>query len=395
MNPREPYSLFFPLGLLCGFIGVILWIPWLSGHHGTYPGQVHPDLMVGGFLLFYTLGFLTTAIPRFTGTSMMSPREKKIALGLVAVLFLGFLSRLRGLVLATELGILLFLAVFAFRRVSQRKVNPPPTFAFIGIGIVLGLIGILLQFVIEMTWVDVELLAGSKALFYLGYTLSLILGIGSRLLPALMGHQPVPVPMPPLNSERLLLKEFLRLIPRDLLATAAFFAISFTAGFLQTLPLSVGDASRALVSLWIANKYWQVYKIPKRRGVLPYFLWIASWILVLSQFGMALGPEIRLHAFHLLAISGMGLMTIMISTRVTLSHSGQGLDAETSSKALLGTGILILLAALSRFLGAFDLVHYEAYLLGASLLWCTGLLVWALRFARFWSIHPQQQIDKK
>lgn len=400
MSQREPYAYFFPAALFCGVTGVLIWLPWLSGHFGAYPGQLHPELMVGGFLTLYTLGFLTTAIPRFTGTEDMSSSELKVAALLVTLLGLGFLFSQRMLFLFSDISILVYMAIYAYQRVRRRKANPPPTFAFIGLGIILGLLGLSLQGLIELGVVKSDLLPGARALFFIGYVLSLILGIGSRLLPALMGHQPIPIPLPPLSSASLQMKEFVSLIPKDLIASAFLFALSFIPGILPLsmapiLPIALGDLLRALITTWIGIKYWQVTKRPVTAGFQSHLLWISTWSLIVSQYGMAFFPQFRLHAFHWLAISGMGLMTIMISTRVTLSHSGQDMSAEKKSKALLASGVLILLAALVRLCAALDLAHYERLLLLASLLWTTGLLVWALRFARYWLVPAHQHFDKK
>ena len=66
---KDPYRIFFPLGLLSAFIGVLSWVPFALGYTQNYPGTEHPHLMIGGFLYVFALGFLMTAIHCFTETA--------------------------------------------------------------------------------------------------------------------------------------------------------------------------------------------------------------------------------------------------------------------------------------------------------------------------------------
>ena len=47
---EEPYRLFFPLGLLAGIYGVLLWPLYYAGHLSFHPGEAHTRLMIEGSL---------------------------------------------------------------------------------------------------------------------------------------------------------------------------------------------------------------------------------------------------------------------------------------------------------------------------------------------------------
>ena len=63
----EPYRMFFPIGLLCLIMGVLLWLPQLW-NAGNYPIVAHRFLMLNGFSAFFITGFLMTAVPKFSQT---------------------------------------------------------------------------------------------------------------------------------------------------------------------------------------------------------------------------------------------------------------------------------------------------------------------------------------
>src|SRR5215471_8126085 len=72
MHLREPYRLFFPLGILFGLAGVAIWPLYSFGLTATYSGRSHALVQTGGFLYAFIAGFLLTAVPRFTGTKVPS-----------------------------------------------------------------------------------------------------------------------------------------------------------------------------------------------------------------------------------------------------------------------------------------------------------------------------------
>ena len=66
---REPYRVFFPLGLALAWAGVLHWLLHGLGLLADYRPVFHSITQIQGFLMCFALGFLLTAIPRRTGTA--------------------------------------------------------------------------------------------------------------------------------------------------------------------------------------------------------------------------------------------------------------------------------------------------------------------------------------
>src|SRR5262245_1269644 len=65
---RDPYRLFFPLGIAVGIAGVAIWPIYYFGLSSGYSGRAHAFVQSTGFVYAFIVGFLLTAIPRFTNT---------------------------------------------------------------------------------------------------------------------------------------------------------------------------------------------------------------------------------------------------------------------------------------------------------------------------------------
>ena len=81
---EEPFRLFFPLGLVSGIVGLVLWPLFLWGTVSIYPGIVHARLMIEGFMGAFIIGFLGTAGPRL----LSAPHFTRTELGVLLALFL-------------------------------------------------------------------------------------------------------------------------------------------------------------------------------------------------------------------------------------------------------------------------------------------------------------------
>jgi uncharacterized protein involved in response to NO len=190
--------------------------------------------------------------------------------------------------------------------------------------------------------------------------------VGSRLVPALLGRAPLPTE----GQTPAKLKVFFAL-------AVAFFG---TYGLEVFVDFQIANILRALVFSGIGFNFWHLQKLPKRKERHAFWLWVSGWFLVLSQWGVALFPTYRIHALHVLFMAGLALMTLMIATRVCLSHGGHGTGLEKNSKALLFGALLIIFAALTRLSAGFTPKIYESHLIFASYTWILGLLVWGVIF---------------
>src|ERR1035441_7972006 len=84
-----PYRLLFPLGILCGLLGVGHWVLWSVGWLSESHAFFHASIQVQGFLTCFVVGFLMTALPRFLGSEPARRSEVACAVGTV-LLFVAF-----------------------------------------------------------------------------------------------------------------------------------------------------------------------------------------------------------------------------------------------------------------------------------------------------------------
>src|ERR1041385_5916340 len=140
-KPSDPYRLFFPLGIILGLLGVSIWPLYYYGRTPGYSGRAHAFVQTDGFLYAFIIGFLLTAIPRFTGTEPQSLPVQYLLAAVVAGLawgveFLVFVLRQTGFLFAHAM-----LMALAIRRFLRRRQDPPDTFVLAGLGLLSGAIG--------------------------------------------------------------------------------------------------------------------------------------------------------------------------------------------------------------------------------------------------------------
>lgn len=362
----DAYRYFFPAGWLLGLWGVVLWIlfPW---NLVSYPGLRHPEIMSGGFFLFFICGFLMTAAPKFTSTFDPTPKERNVALSLMGALFLSLLSQGRVLFYGVELLLFAFLIFYLARRFLVRKSNPPDSFLFVGFGVGAGLSGVAILFLGEFFNVSPEIYTLGRKLFLQAYVMCLVMGVGSRLVPALLGWAPLPTDK---NHKKPQLVLFALL--------AVLFVVSY---FIEVFgSVDGGQFLRATVITFIVFHFWKLHRWPARRGVQSGWMWISAWMLLLGQWGMVFLADLRIHLLHVVLVSGIALLNFMIATRVVLSHGHHNLSWEKSSKGLFLGGLLIVGAGLTRLSAGFSPDIYQSHLLYAACTWTLGLLVWGAWF---------------
>lgn len=363
----DAYRYFFPAGWILGIWGVLLWIlfPWSLVQ---YPGLNHPEIMMGGFFLCFVCGFLMTAAPRFTSSFGPSLWEHILSGTLIAALFLSLAASSKTPFYIVVNVMFLFLACYLLRRFLNRKSNPPDAFVFVGFGVLSGLVGSVTLTLGQFVDVPTSLYSFGRILFLQTYILSLVLGVGSRLIPALLGWAPLPTELKKATKNDLLKFTLLAFV----------FILSYVVEV--WLHFVVGQALRAIVIGVLCLQYWNIHKFPKRRGYQTWGLWIASWSLVLGQIGLTILPSFRIHLLHVIFTSGLALMTFMIAVRVGLSHGHHEMALEKSSKALGLGAFLIFFAGLTRLSAGFAPHIYQSHLIYAAYTWILGLLIWGWIF---------------
>ena len=375
------YRIFFPAGFVLGFWGAFVWILYTLNIM-SYPGLLHPEIMMGGFLLSFVLGFLCTAVPKFTNSFPCTKKELIISVFLVIVLFIAQLMANLQFFRMCSFAIFLFLSYFVVRRFLNRKANPPAPFLFVGIGIIGGLFGSLILFLSKFDFISLSFFTLGRLFIVQGYILSFVLGIGSRLIPSLLGF----TPPPDQNQKELSIKAYLLL--------GSFFLTTYVVE--AFFSASVGMILRDFLILFIALVPWKIFKLPKRKAVHAYGLWISCWFLVLGHIGASLFLDFKIHFMHLFYIGGLSLMTILVATRVILSHGGHNVGTEVKSKVLYAVIILFVAAALTRFSAGLLPSQYESHLLYGAIVWLLGLVSWGSFFIpKIILINPDDRALKK
>lgn len=370
----EPYRIFFPLGVLFGIFGVSIWPVYYLGWISTIQSWWHIDLQLHGFLTAFVLGFLLTALPRF---SLTWPATKSELFSL-AFFFLGSnLGTLFGFRVLGRLGYIIalsLLAAFAIKRFSHRKVNPPAEFLMVGMAILLALLGASLRlFGFEWMGNPQSDIIGRRVLAE-GMMLMLVLGIGSKLMPLFFGHTlKFPIPIQPNQKEKFTKKHIY------FGSLGMILAFSFIAEYF--LNEHAAYWLRFIASLPIFLHTMKLCRWPKTKGINIKFLWFSMWMICLSLFGTAIHPEYRIPVLHAMFIPGFGILILCIATRVILSHGGWAVDLEKRSKALLLGGILLIGASGFRSLAPLFPESYFRYLAIGGAGWIIGLLIWGIPFS--------------
>src|SRR5881275_576679 len=88
-KPTDPYRIFFPLGIILGAMGVSIWPLYYYGVTEGYSGRAHAFVQTDGFLYAFIIGFLLTAIPRFTGTEAPS---RSVQYALASIVFISAMA---------------------------------------------------------------------------------------------------------------------------------------------------------------------------------------------------------------------------------------------------------------------------------------------------------------
>ncbi len=369
-NPSiDPYRILFPLGLVHAIVGTVVWILF-SLDLSTYPGLTHPHRMMGGFLFSFATGFMMTAIPRFTGTA----RSSKLELLLAAILSLSALFTPTPLAV---LGMLLFISTFFVRRFLSKFFALPPHFLFLPIGLILGITGSILLILVQSQTIAATYTIPGKVFLYHGTMLAFLLGIGATLISALLGWAAPPTHhIESVKSTTHTRKSSLRnwIIPS---LQAGIFLLGFAAEL--NLDPSIGRGLRAICATWIGMQNWRLYRLPKLYARLPFWIWISAWVLLIGLWIHALFPVLDIHAAHLIFISGFGLMTLLVASRVILAHGRYPLDLESKSRIYAVIGILILMTATTRFTAQWtpSIFQHFAY---AAAIWIVALIAWGSLF---------------
>lgn len=377
----EPFRLFFAAGAIWSVVGVLLWPAFYAGLWPVYPGMAHSRLMIEGFGGAFVVGFLGTAGPRMAGASRLTVGELIGFFGLQQAVALAHLlghaawgDRGFGLLL---LGLLLALGGRAWR--SDRAALPPQLI-LAWTGLLAGIAGAwMITVPAWMVQPPVQRLAG--LLLHQGFLLPPVLGIGSFLFPRLLGAA---------FGESRTPQEAGRRRRRAGLAAGLLLA-SFALEAGGAVGWGVGlRAAVAVVYLALEVRWKRAAADPATRGTLTTGLYVALGLGLLGWGLAAAFPAARVGAEHLLYAGGLGLLMLVVGSRVLCGHSGEIAVFAQRSWTARWLVFLVALAAATRattgFLPQLTVSHH----IYAALTWAgaVGLwLVWHRR--RFLKREPE------
>jgi uncharacterized protein involved in response to NO len=366
---REPFRLFFPLGVLLAWSGVGHWLAYAAGVTHTYSCPSHAGVQIEGFLLAFAAGFLLTAIPRRTNTA--PPGLALVALLAVlqiatAVATLWEAWRLAAMVAAAQI---LSLIAFAATRLSAGPARrPPPGFVLVPMALVQALAGIALMGTAERI---------GRLLVEQGLFLCLVMGIGSLVVP-LMAGQPPP---PDLGSSPAVARQAAAYAAAGVVVVATLVAEGL--GSLVLAPIVRGAVFAATIAIGGGAARW-----PERPGWNRALTWIALWMVPTGLVASGLAPDYRVPALHVTFIGGFGLLAFCVATHVTASHLALPWLRDGRPRVLAILGGATVLALVVRVLA--DATHtYFLHLGIAGSIWIVGSAVWLATLLPFWMRPPE------
>jgi uncharacterized protein involved in response to NO len=369
----DPYRMFFPLGILIGLVGVSVW-PMLAMGWISYPNPLwHIDLLLQGFLFAFILGFLLTALPRFSRTSPITTFE----LGFFLIFFVaGNLATFMNIFSIGRICFwinLTFLLIFAIRRFLRRQANPPPEFVFVGVGLLLGWIAAWIRFDTWMPWpLGISELVGRR-LISEGMVLMLVLGVAGKLVPMFFGFSKAN-PLVALGNAASVRGKLL-FNGGIVFALLVSFLMEHALGWIQ-----VALYLRAGVASFVFFATMKIHRKPLEKGMLVQVMRWSNWAVWLALWGAAIHPQYRVEVLHVLFIGGFGMMILGIATRVIVSHGNYPAEYEKNSFALGVAGWILFAALMVRSVSSLMGEKYFFMLGLAGSLWMLGLVLWGIFF---------------
>jgi uncharacterized protein involved in response to NO len=371
---REPYLLFFPLGALLAWAGVLPWLFFSVGATGLYRpmfdaigyrAAFHPIAQVEGFLTCFAVGFLFTFLPRRTGTAPPAWWEMALALAapVVSVVFAWFERWL--LAQISWIALLGVLIGFVVRRAGRVWRRTPPSFVWVAAGLAMGAGGAALAGVGATLdnpsfWLHLV----GRGLLLQGFFTGLVLGIGGLLLPSITrGVDPAAAGPPPAWAYAL----------HALLAAA--FAATF---FLEHLvSVQAAHALRAAISLAVVIGSLGALHAPTIPGLYRRVAHWSVWMLPAGYLWVAVAPEYRRAGLHLVFLGCFTALVLAISTQVGPSHGARPELLRRRLWGLVASCALLLAALVTRVLLEVDPPHFHLWLGASAAAFLTATVPWA------------------
>ncbi len=367
---REPYRVFFPLGVVLAWAGVSHWLAHAAGLLADYRPVFHAVTQIQGFMSCFAVGFLFTMLPRRTGSGPPAPWQMFACMGAVAVTTLASwggrwaLSQVAWLVLAfTVIGF----AVSRFLSGSSRR-KPPNAFVWIPAAFLMGIAGSVMTGAYgalgpDYFWVHNV----GRGLILQGMFTGLVMGVGSLAIPLMTRSKP---PADGAASRRDYLERGANL------AAAILLAASFVIE--AQLSLQLGLAIRAVVSLTVLVLAAGILNAPTQPGRNRWIVWGAAWMLPLGYAMAAAFPHHYKAGLHVVFLGGFALLAFAVSTQVILGHGGYKHEMAGRPWQVAAMAGLVLAAMVPRALMEFDPSRFFLWLGASASLFLAATIIWVV-----------------
>lgn len=374
---REPFLVFFPLGILLAWAGVGHWLLFAVGASARFDPIFHAMTQVQGFLMAFAVGFLFTMIPRRTGSRPPATWEVVVcAVAPVATTVAAWWqawawAQAAWLVLAV---VLVRFAVQRFAGATSRR-RPPAGFVWIPLSLLMGVGGSIATAIGTIPQLDAFWLHEvGRGLVLQGMFVGLVLGVGTLAFP-LMTRGQAPADMTGSLADRV---SMLAHAFAAALVCASFFVESWGAPRL-------GFGLRTVVT-WSVLMGIELWRVPDQPGWNRRLLWVAGWMLPLGYGIATLWPAQRSIGLHVVFIGGFALLALAVATQVTLGHRGYREVMLGRPWPVVAIAVAMAAAIVARSLMQLDPARYTLWMGCAAGSFLTATLFWivflAPKFAR-------------
>jgi uncharacterized protein involved in response to NO len=370
---REPFRVFFPLGVALAWLGVGHWVAYWAGWIAEYSCAAHGLVQIHGFLLAFALGFLLTAIPRRTESAPPSGAAiaaAALALAVGSVAALGEQFRVaEALAAAVVLGVVAF-AVRRFVGAGGAR-RPPAAFVLIPLGLACSVGGGAL-----VGWGGPQAIVLGRLLVEQGLFFCLVMGAGALVLPLMGGAQP-PSDM---GSSPAVTRAALGYGLAGLAVVASLAAEA--AGSARVAPVV-----RGLVVAATLARGAGLGAALDRPGWNRRVARLAAWLVPLGPIAAGLAPDYRVPALHVTFIGGFALLAFAVATHVTAAHLELPRLRDGRPPVVAALALALLLATATR-VAADATGSYFEHLAVAGALWILGTGLWVARLLPAWLRKP-------
>jgi uncharacterized protein involved in response to NO len=358
---------FFLFGALWAALAVPIWVhSFLLGGAHAVGRDWHVHEMLFGFLAAVVAGFLTTAVPNWTGRMPVigAPLAGLVGLWIAGRAAMLYQAQLGGIAAVIDSAFLVVFAGVIWREVlAGRNWRNLPVCALVSI-LALGNVAFHLNGVL---WSS-----GLGERMALGAIMVLLSLIGGRITPSFTRN------WMRANGVAEQKPAWVRLDQAGLAAAAlasAAWALFPASPVTGALLVAAGLANLARLSRWGG---WRAWRAPLVWILHVGFAWLGAAQILLGA--TLLSPAVpRSAGVHALTAGAVGVMTLAVMTRATRGHTGRPLAADAATTTLY---LVVNAAALNRVAAPFLEAGHVGLLIASACLWALGFGGFAAVYGR-------------